>query len=113
MGIIAEACDDVAVMYMGRIVEFGTIAQIFNNPQHPYTKGLLQSVPVPGMPEDMRLASIPGNTPDAQVTFDRCAFEERCTEKCTFCRQGHPPTFEWERGHTVACYLKQKGHKYE
>lgn len=72
MGIVAEACDEVAVMYMGRVVESGSVRQIFENPQHPYTQALLRSVPVPGMPEDTELQSIPGSTPDASEKFDYC-----------------------------------------
>ncbi len=111
MGIVAEACDDVAVMYMGRVVESGTIQQIFENPQHPYTRALLKSVPVPGMPEDTELLSIPGNTPDASVAFEWCEFEERCSEKCEQCRKGHPVSFACEPGHFVACHVREEEQK--
>ena len=108
MGIVAEACDDVAVMYMGRVVESGTIAQIFENPQHPYTRALLKSVPVPGMPEGTELLSIPGNTPDASIVFEGCEFEERCSERCAHCARVHPVSFECEPGHFVACFVREK-----
>ncbi len=106
MGIVAEACDEVAVMYMGRVVESGTVRQILENPQHPYTQALLRSVPVPGMPEDAELSSIPGSTPDASVRFDHCEFEPRCSFVCEACRGGFPEAWECEPGHVVRCFQK-------
>ena len=106
MGIVAEACDEVAVMYMGRVVESGTVRQIFENPQHPYTRALLRSVPVPGMPEDTELQSIPGSTPDASEKFDYCEFAPRCDRFCEGCRQGFPPAEEIEPGHFVSCFQR-------
>ena len=108
MGIVAETCDEVAVMYMGRVVESGTVQQIFENPQHPYTRALLRSVPVPGMPDDVELESIPGNTPDASIAFDHCEFEPRCKYACDQCRCGFPETRECEEGHFVRCFVRKE-----
>ena len=108
MGIVAEACDEVAVMYMGRVVESGTIRQIFKNPQHPYTRALLRSVPVPGMPEGAELESIPGSTPDASVRFDHCEFQPRCACACEQCLSGFPPVYECEPGHLVRCFVREE-----
>lgn len=108
MGIVAETCDEVAVMYMGRVVESGTVQQIFENPQHPYTRALLRSVPVPGMPADMELESIPGSTPDASIAFDHCEFEPRCKYACERCRKGFPEARECEEGHFVRCFVRKE-----
>lgn len=105
MGIVAEVCDEVAVMYMGRVVESGTLTQIFSNPLHPYTRALLRSVPVLGMEDGTKLSSIPGNTPDASIAFDHCEFEPRCEEKCggDACTSCFPQVIEIEPGHFVRC----------
>ena len=107
MGIVAEACDEVAVMYMGRVVESGTVKQIFENPQHPYTQALLSCVPVPGMPADHELTSISGNTPDASICFDHCEFEPRCAYASEVCRCGFAEGCECEPGHYVRCFLRE------
>jgi len=108
MGIVAEACDEVAVMYMGRVVESGTVRQIFENPQHPYTRALLRCVPVPGMSADTDLDSIPGSTPDASILFDHCEFEPRCPYACEACRKGFAEERECEPGHFVRCFLREE-----
>ena len=113
MGIVAEICDYVAVMYMGRVVESGSVQQIFENPQHPYTQALLKSVPLPGMPSNMELASIPGSTPDASILFDHCEFEPRCSHVCEKCHSGHPEAYECEPGHIVRCFVKKEDMKDE
>jgi len=105
MGIVAEVCDQVAVMYMGRVVEFGNLEQIFNNPKHPYTAALLRSVPVLGMGKDAELESIDGSTPDASEVFEGCEFEPRCTKACEKCKQAHPGPREIEENHIVRCWL--------
>jgi len=109
MGIIAETCDDVAVMYMGRVVETGTLELVFNNPLHPYTKALMRSVPVLGHGNRATLESIEGSTPDAATLFTHCEFEPRCTESCDKCKEGFPATSSPEAGHTVRCKLYEGG----
>jgi len=103
MGVVAEIADDVAVMYMGRIVEKGTVEQVFNNPQHPYTKALMRSVPVLGMDRNQELATIEGQTPDAATVFTGCEFAERCTVACPECPNRFPVETVIEEGHTVRC----------
>ena len=107
MGIVAEACDEVAVMYMGRVVESGSVKQIFENPQHPYTQALLRCVPTLGMSGDRELESIPGSTPDASKVFDHCEFEPRCAYATEACRCGFAEERECEPGHFVRCFLRE------
>ncbi len=105
MGIVAEVADDVAVMYMGKIVEQGTVEQIFTNPQHPYTKALMRSVPVLGMDKSQEMATIEGSTPDASTTFTGCEFADRCEFACDKCHCRFPVDTEIEDGHLVRCLL--------
>ncbi|NLJ41164.1 MAG: ABC transporter ATP-binding protein [Clostridiales bacterium] len=105
MGIVAEACDEVAVMYMGRIVEYGPLEKVFNNPLHPYTSALLRSVPVLGIDKNTELRSIRGNTPDGSDVFQGCEFSPRCDQICQHCKDGHPPVRVVEEGHEVRCWL--------
>lgn len=109
MGIVAESCDDVAVMYMGRVVEFGSIQQIFDNPAHPYTKALMKSVPVLGRGKDEELESIQGSTPDASLVFAGCEFEPRCPYASDICKVRHPPITTEDDGHEVRCWLYREG----
>ena len=109
IGIVAENCDSIAVMYMGRIVESGTKRQIFKNPKHPYTKALMEAVPVLGHDRADKLQSIPGNTPDASIPFDHCEFEPRCTAKCERCLSCLPADTQVEPGHIVRCILYEGG----
>lgn len=110
MGLVAEQADEICVMYMGRVVEFGTREDIFDNPSHPYTKALLKSVPVLDMPEGERLATIPGITPNPSELKDGCEFAGRCEHCCDECRKGTIPTYEISEGHRVRCILF-KGNK--
>ena len=103
MGIVAETCDNIAVMYMGRVVEYGTVDQIFNSPLHPYTQALMQAVPRLDLDRSVELISIPGSTPDASILADHCEFEPRCACACERCRKGFPHEVEAETGHFVRC----------
>lgn len=103
MGLVAEMADEVCVMYMGRIVEFGSLEDIFNNPSHPYTKALLRSVPVLGMEENALLETIPGATPNPADLKEGCEFADRCPDCRDECRKGTIPAFEVELGHRVRC----------
>ena len=109
MGIVAEACDDVAVMYMGHVVEFGSIEQIFFNPMHPYTQGLLKAVPVLGIGKNDKLGSIRGSTPDASEVFAGCEFAPRCDHCCANCCTAQPPDITLADGHKVRCWLYAGG----
>jgi len=105
-GIVAKMCDRVAVMYAGKIVEQGDVRQIFNNPQHPYTQALIQSVPK--LEENVdRLYSIPGNPPSLWDLKNECSFADRCPHVMDKCRQEYPDTFELNDGHSYACWRSE------
>ena len=108
MGIVAEIADDVAVMYMGKVVEFGTLEQIFTNPKHPYTRALMRSVPTLGLPRGVELESIEGSTPGADTVFTGCEFCDRCTCARTECASRFPVETEVEPGHKVRCLLYEE-----
>lgn len=108
MGIVAEMADDIAVMYMGKVVESGTKEDIFLNPKHPYTAALLKSVPVLGIGGEERLIPIRGNTPDPSEMPEGCAFRDRCDYACEKCMQV-PPNVEVSDGHYARCWNCLKG----
>jgi len=102
-GIVAKMCDRVAVMYAGRIVEEGTVRDIFNAPSHPYTEALLASVPK--MEEDVdRLYAIEGQPPLLHDLPVGCAFADRCQYVMDRCREEYPPEFPVAEGHYSACW---------
>lgn len=103
MGLVAEMANEIIVMYMGRIVEFGKIEEIFEHPKHPYTEALLKSVPVLGMEEGAVLVTIPGSTPSPAELGDGCEFADRCQYCMDKCRKKDIPNFEVEPGHKVRC----------
>jgi peptide/nickel transport system ATP-binding protein len=104
LGVIAEMVDQVAVMYLGEIVEFGSTIQIFDTPLHPYTKALLRSIPQLGKTVGQRLASIKGTVPLPIGLPEQCPFHSRCTECGEECEEGDPPVVEVEEGHRVKCF---------
>lgn len=105
LGTVAKICDRVAVMYLGRIVEIGSVMDIFKNPLHPYTKGLLGSVHKIGGGNE-RLFSIEGTVPLAMNLENKCGFYDRCTYRDeVICNQADPQLREVEDGHYVACYI--------
>ena len=104
LGIVAETCDEVAVMYGGRIVEYGTLREIFNETKHPYTEGLFNSLPQLGGNRSARLIPIKGMTPDPTIIYPGCTFAERCpyaVEKCFV--DGTPEKILFSSTHYVAC----------
>ena len=103
LGVIAEMVDYVVVMYSGRVVEKGTVQEIFKNPLHPYTIGLQKSKPVVGREVD-RLYSIPGNVPNPINMKQHCYFRDRCEMQCDKCRGDYPPMIRVSDTHYVACY---------
>lgn len=103
MGLVAEMADEVCVMYMGRIVEFGSLKDIFESPCHPYTKALLRSVPVLDMEEGRELETIKGVTPNPEDLISGCDFAGRCQECMSVCQRGRIPAFEVSPGHNVRC----------
>ena len=102
LGVVAEMADRVAVMYAGRIVETGPVASVFGDPQHPYTIGLMSSMPsLEARPE--RLVTIPGTVPPAEAMPPGCRFADRCPFRTSACAEA-PPLVEAAAGHTVACW---------
>ena len=108
LGVIAEMVDYVVVMYAGRVVEKGTVQEIFKNPMHPYTIGLQKSKPVVGKEVD-RLYSIPGNVPNPINMPSNCYFKDRCNMKCDRCNADYPEMIQVSPTHFVACHLYDKG----
>ncbi|MBO5305020.1 MAG: ABC transporter ATP-binding protein [Clostridia bacterium] len=107
LGVIAEMVDYVVVMYAGRVVEKGTVQEIFKNPLHPYTIGLQKSKPVVGKKVD-RLYSIPGNVPNPINMLSTCYFKDRCSQKCEKCNKDYPEMIQVSPTHFVACHLLDK-----
>lgn len=102
-GIVAKMCDNVAVMYAGKIVEFGSVRDIFNHPSHPYTEALLASVPK--LEEDVdRLYSIEGQPPLLHDLPPGCPFAPRCQYVMEQCREEYPPELTVDAGHTASCW---------
>jgi len=107
LALAAERSDRIAVMYAGKLVELGSVDQIIDNPRHPYTIGLLQSVPDLWGPR--RIESISGYPPDLRTPPSGCRFHPRCKEKFEPCSKEEPPLIEIEPGHYVSCWLYVKG----
>lgn len=104
MGVVAEMADEVAVMYMGNIVEYGPVEQIFTHPSHPYTEALLQSIPVLGKGKNQQLEPIRGSTPDPFNRPKGCQFCPRCDYACQRCEDEMPPE-EWvSESHYTRCF---------
>jgi oligopeptide/dipeptide ABC transporter ATP-binding protein len=106
MGLIAELCDRVSVMYAGYIVESAGVNSIFNNPHHPYTQGLLASVPSLDVYKN-NLESIPGRVPDPTQSYAHCIFQPRCRYAEQACMVAMPRLKEVETGIHVACFRMQ------
>lgn len=104
LGVVAETCDEVAVMYCGRVVEKGDVGTIFARPAHPYTRGLLASIPKLGVSVD-QLESIPGNVPNPKYMPQGCKFEPRCPQAFERCREEEPGFFQVGNGHVSRCWL--------
>lgn len=106
MGIAAQFCDRIAVMYAGNVVEYGTTLRLFENPLHPYARGLLKAVVKIGRTQE--LASIPGIVPDLVDPPSGCRFHPRCPHRMEICDKRFPPMVQMEPDHHVACYLYHK-----
>ncbi len=103
LGVVAGMADDVAVMYLGRIVEAAPVRDIFHLPRHPYTKGLMRSIPSLTRTKE-RLAPIEGVVPDPSDAPRGCGFEPRCPERLAICRTETPPVIDVQPGHQAACW---------
>ena len=104
LGIVAKMCDQVAVMYAGRLVESGPVKQIYNSPAHPYTQALLESIPRVG-DNRKRLTAIDGQPPDPSAPPPGCAFHPRCPRVMDRCRTEAPPEFRVTDSQTSRCWL--------
>ena len=106
LGVIAEMADDVAVMYLGSVVERGTVREVLKNPRHPYTHALMRSIPRAEVDHKRRLATIAGTVPDAHRIPAGCPFHPRCPEFIEgVCDSDVPHELDVGAGHTVACHL--------
>ncbi len=103
-GLVAETGDRAAVMYSGKIVEIGTVKEIFKEPLHPYTQGLLQCLPI-SFERKKELNFIPGTLPSPINPPKGCRFHPRCSHATEKCKVEEPPLIELKKGHFVACHL--------
>jgi oligopeptide/dipeptide ABC transporter ATP-binding protein len=115
LGLIAETADRVAVMYAGQIIEQAEIEPIFDTPMHPYTKGLIASVPILGLVQE-RLETIPGSVPNLVNMPPGCRFAPRCRPRVEheleICNKMEPALNEYQSGHSVRCWLYQDGENH-
>jgi oligopeptide/dipeptide ABC transporter ATP-binding protein len=108
MGVVAETCDRIIVMYAGKIVEEGNVEEIFKSPKHPYTRGLLNSIPDIELEQD-RLDSIPGTVPNPLNMPKGCRFAPRCTNAMPVCSQKEPGMTVYGPERRVSCFLYEDG----
>ncbi len=111
LGVVAETCDRAVVMYGGKIQEVGTVQQIFADAKHPYTEGLLASLPAVAGPRDEQLYTIPGNVPSIMDMPSGCRFCTRCEHVTDRCRHEEPALHEIGDGQFVRCHLLEPGSK--
>ena len=105
LGVVAEMADYVVVMYAGKIVEKGTVYEIFDNPMHPYTMGIQKAKPSLASDAGSELYSIPGNVPNPINIPDECLFKGRCNRKCGKCQGTYPKEIKITETHSVFCHL--------
>jgi oligopeptide/dipeptide ABC transporter ATP-binding protein len=104
LSVVAEMCQRVVVMYCGKIQEIANIYEIFDNPAHPYTRGLMSSIPRPGV-KSHRLQAIKGMVPNILNLPSGCRFRERCEEAIPVCAETEPELIEVAPGHWSRCHL--------
>ncbi|MDR0267874.1 ABC transporter ATP-binding protein [Paenibacillus sp.] len=107
LGVVAEMADFVVVMYAGKVIEEASVLELFKNPQHPYTMGLLKAKPVINQTSE-RLYTIPGQVPNPIELGENCHFHDRCEFCMDICKMQEPPLREHETGHKTACWLFEK-----
>jgi len=111
LGIVANIASYVAIMYASKIIEYGSVENIYDNPRHPYTLGLFTSIPVAGEKKE-RLYVIPGNVPDPLAFPEGCKFWPRCAFAENICRENEPHLEGVRQGHTVACHFRDRIDKH-
>jgi peptide/nickel transport system ATP-binding protein len=112
LGVIARMCKQVGILYAGRLVEEGPAREIFENPRHPYTVGLLRGIPRAGVRKDVqRLDTIPGYLPQLGAHLPACVFVDRCGLAKEICREEEPKFFELGGGRTSRCYFHERAHE--
>ena len=105
LGVIAEMADFVVVMYAGKVIERGTVYEIFQDPRHPYTVGLQKSKPTMTLDDNTELYNIPGNVPNPIDMPAHCYFKERCARCTAKCSGEYPGMVQLSPTHFVACHL--------
>ena len=108
LGVVAESCNKVAIMYAGEIVEYGAVEDVFRHATHPYTIGLFNCIPRLDV-ETRRLDTIPGMMPDPSERVPGCKFCPRCAHATEACRNSRPAPVEISPGHIVSCFLAKEG----
>lgn len=105
LGVIAEVCDDVLVMYAGKVAETAPVVELFKNPKHPYTQGLLASIPRLETPRKIQLSIIKGMVPSLYELPEGCRFQNRCPHAMGICETEPPPLKQAGKNHFASCYL--------
>lgn len=108
LGVVASLCDRISIMYGGNIMEEGTTDEIFYDPKHPYTKGLLNSIANSNADHREPLKPIPGTPPDLLKLGDQCPFASRCSEAMEICTKATPLVTEFGETHKCKCWLHCK-----
>lgn len=108
LGVIANICDEVAVMYAGQIVEKANVDDLFYHAHHPYTRGLLKSLPHLNLNKEDKLYVIDGQPPDLKEIIDYCPFVKRCTKAMKICMQLMPEKTQLNKDHYVKCWLEHE-----
>src|SRR5699024_3279084 len=104
ISIVANMCKKIVIMYAGKVLESGDVKEVISNPQHPYTKGLLKSLPS-FKGEKGKIKGISGSLPDLRTTVQGCIFADRCEYVMDFCRKQTPLDHDFTKNHKVACHL--------
>jgi len=105
LGVVAKMASRVVVMYAGRVVEEAPVKELFHDARHPYTKGLLKSIPIIGRGKKTRLNEIPGMVPNLLHMPTGCSFHPRCSKAMDICRKTPPPMIQLKKNRRVACWL--------
>jgi peptide/nickel transport system ATP-binding protein len=106
LGVVAQTCDRLVILYAGRVAEIGTTREVFKSPQHPYSRGLLNAVPRPGN-RGKKMAVIPGTVPSNPGALIGCPFAPRCEFVFKRCTSEVPPLYSISEGHSSACFLAE------